>query len=201
MTVVTRKSGRFGFGSLASLFASPSGKGKIAYGAGRFQDAARHWRRAAGRGDPEAAFRVGELYERGEGVRRSVGDAAHWYRKAAERGHVTAQGRLGRMLLSGDSHHAEGRWAWFAEQRAADSARSVSEALFPQGRTLAADPQEALHWLTSAADGGDEEAAVRLGAVHYTGVGGVRDFEAARKRFLQGAVAGLPGGQFGLGDL
>lgn len=44
-----------------------------------------HWvREAAGRGDAEAAMKLGESYMKGEGVEKNEEEALEWFRKAAE---------------------------------------------------------------------------------------------------------------------
>ena len=53
-------------------------------------------RTMAEKGDPDAQFRLGELYEEGDIVDRDLDTAIESYRKAAEQGHVR---RFGRTLL------------------------------------------------------------------------------------------------------
>ena len=50
-------------------------------------------------GDPEAAYRLGQVYVRGAGRKEDLIEAAHWFRKAAEAGHAPAQ--LGLATLYG----------------------------------------------------------------------------------------------------
>src|SRR5579859_8081661 len=80
---------------------SPFQRGTAEYERGAYVDAFYAWKQAARSGSAEAAFRIGELYVRGEGVLRSLPDAAAWYEKAAEAGHIDAQLQLGLMLLRG----------------------------------------------------------------------------------------------------
>ena len=49
----------------------------------------------AERGQEEAQYRLGTLYENGQGVEKSLEEAKKWYRKAAERNHDGAQNNLG----------------------------------------------------------------------------------------------------------
>ena len=53
-------------------------------------------------GEAEAAYRIGLLYVKGEGVVRSVPDAAIWYERAARLGNVEAQFQLGLIFLQGE---------------------------------------------------------------------------------------------------
>ena len=76
-------------------------RGGAAYAGRRFFSALRRWRAAHSAGSSEAAFRIAELYVKGEGVQRNLAEAVKWYREAAGRGHAEAQFRLGLILLNG----------------------------------------------------------------------------------------------------
>ena len=52
-------------------------------------------------GSKQAQLRLGELYERGEGVLQSFVEAVRWLRRAAEQGSVPAMRRLGEIYLTG----------------------------------------------------------------------------------------------------
>src|ERR1700733_12778889 len=80
---------------LRSRFRRPSRlslceRGKDRYRDGRYLDAFQIWQEAAKSGSAEACYRIGRLYERGEGVLRSVPDSAAWFRRGAEGGHADA---------------------------------------------------------------------------------------------------------------
>jgi len=72
-----------------------------AYAKGRKADAAAMWRALAEGGSEPAQLRLGQIYERGEGVLQNFVEAARWFRSAAEQGSVIAQARLGEMYLTG----------------------------------------------------------------------------------------------------
>jgi TPR repeat protein/CHAT domain-containing protein len=54
----------------------------------------------AERGDAEAQFNLGLMYQKGEGVAQNDVEAAKWFRKAAEQGHAAASGSLGWLLIT-----------------------------------------------------------------------------------------------------
>src|SRR5690242_20971984 len=56
-----------------------------------------HWHPLAEQGDADAQFRLGVMYESGQGVPRSDAEAIKWYRKAAEQDDAVAQFNLGIM--------------------------------------------------------------------------------------------------------
>lgn len=53
------------------------------------------------RGDAEAQFLVGVLYENGSGVEQNDTKAAEWFEKSAKQGHMDAQYNIGLMYASG----------------------------------------------------------------------------------------------------
>src|SRR5437763_10405072 len=63
--------------------------------------ALRRYREAAEQGLAEAQFRVGLMYENGQGVARDDGEALRWYRKAAGQAHLKSQSNLARMYSEG----------------------------------------------------------------------------------------------------
>jgi TPR repeat protein len=53
------------------------------------------------RGDSEAQFLVGSIYEQGNIVEQDIKKAAFWYEKSAEQGHVDAEVNIGIMYARG----------------------------------------------------------------------------------------------------
>jgi hypothetical protein len=69
---------------------------------------AARYQEEAKRGDAEAQYNLGVLYEMGKGVPIDRTEAMIWLRKAAEQGHANAQSSLGGMYLyAGDNAQAE----------------------------------------------------------------------------------------------
>lgn len=58
-------------------------------------------RTAAGSGDADAAFRLGQMFALGLGCAQDDALAVRWYRAAAQRGHPQAQCNLGFMFGTG----------------------------------------------------------------------------------------------------
>jgi TPR repeat protein len=65
-----------------------------------YGEAAKWYRRAAGRGNAAAQFHLGLLYEHGQGVPQDYWEAAKWYLAAAEQGNFPARYGLG-LLYAG----------------------------------------------------------------------------------------------------
>ena len=55
------------------------------------------FRKAAEHGNAEGQYRLGGLYDRGEGVKQDSSEALKWYRKAADQDYALARDRLHQM--------------------------------------------------------------------------------------------------------
>lgn len=71
---------------------------------------------AALRGDKEAQFQAGVMFERGIGTDENQSQAAKWYEKAAIQGHMDAQYNIGIMYASGRGVEQNNQFAmmWLA---------------------------------------------------------------------------------------
>jgi len=76
--------------------------GVDAYNSGNYATALRELRPLAEQGDPRAQFRLGSLYENGDGVPRDFAKARLWYEKAAAQGEAKAQFYLGIQSAYGE---------------------------------------------------------------------------------------------------
>jgi len=56
----------------------------------------------AERGNPQAQYRLGMLFDQGLGVAKNLVEASEWYRKAAVQGYALAQYNLGDMYYKGE---------------------------------------------------------------------------------------------------
>jgi len=70
---------------------------------------------AAEQNDPRAQYRLGVMFDRGEGVEQNSGEALKWYRLAAEREYADAEYNLGLMYYFGEGVPQDFREAtrWF----------------------------------------------------------------------------------------
>ena len=78
-----------------AVFAQNYDTGLNAYNSGDFTTALEVWKIVAERGDADAQFGLGYMYDNGEGVLQDYEEAAKWYRKAAEQGNAYAQYNMG----------------------------------------------------------------------------------------------------------
>jgi len=103
---------------------------------GDYQAAVARWYAFAQQGDPDSAYRLGQAYERGQGVSRDLRQADYWYHMAASEG-------------SGPAAYALGLQAENTER--------------PDG--LPQDPDAAIGWYRQALATGDPRARERLAAL------------------------------------
>ena len=69
-------------------------EGMAAYEQGDYETALKEFRPLAEQGDADAQFKLGTMYNRGEGVPQDHAEALKWYRRAADQGHDVAQYNL-----------------------------------------------------------------------------------------------------------
>ncbi|OGW49002.1 MAG: hypothetical protein A2V62_05915 [Nitrospirae bacterium RBG_19FT_COMBO_58_9] len=117
----------------------------------------------AEKGDAEAQFNLGLLYDRGQGVRKDKSEALRWYRLAATQGDTFAQNALGDNYWEGtgvpkDDTEAVRWWRLAAEKGFAPAQHSLGKLLAGGGQGVPSDKVQAYTWLLLAAAQGDEEA-------------------------------------------
>jgi len=93
--------------ALSALFCSTAAvaglkEGYAALSKKDYVTAANEYRPLAERGDPEAQYRIGRMYEFGNGYPQDKAQGIAWIRKAAAQGHVDAEQELGVVYATGD---------------------------------------------------------------------------------------------------
>mgnify|MGYP001156541706 CR=1 FL=1 len=91
-------------------------EGMSAYTSGDFDGAAREFKPLAQKGDKDAQYVLGMLYEEGQGVPRDDVEAAYWYARSAEQGYVDAYFALGQLFVhrKGERQDRLGAHHWFS---------------------------------------------------------------------------------------
>ena len=89
-----------GSASIASA-RSDQERGWAAYERGDYSLAAELIRPYAEQGDPEAQFKLGRMFQEGQGVSKDYAEAVKWYRLSAASGQPFAQNNLGVMYKNG----------------------------------------------------------------------------------------------------
>ncbi len=164
--------------------------------AGSFEEATvSDWcRRAAGVGDASGLYRMGLLYLIGLGVPKNT-DQAYAFCAAAQLRDVQVPAKF--CLASIVEEQARAASATLADRRRSALSPSTSTLATQAGvssrdmcdRTFTAigaafDPVAVTKWCSEAAQGGDPAALQRMGLMHLTGLGGVRDLDLAERDCL-----------------
>lgn len=168
--------------------------GRRAYQAGDYFVALENWLPLAEEGDPDAAFGMGMLYERGYGLGRSAPEAASWYRRAAVAGHAGAAYNLGNLYRKGDGVPRDTAEAVRWWRKAADGGLPQAQinlgVAYQKGDGVAKDEAAAFAWYARAAEGGDPAGMFYFGVAHENGVGTPPDLAAAVGWYRKAAEAG-----------
>jgi uncharacterized protein len=91
-----------GIRQIPSVARADAAAGSAAFERGDYVRAMAEWASAAQRGDSDAAFGLGMLYERGDGdLQQDYRQADRWYERAAEQGNIGAEYRLALIWSAG----------------------------------------------------------------------------------------------------
>jgi localization factor PodJL len=130
-------------------------------------DAVKFLSQAAEKGQAVAQYRLGTLYERGQGVAADPAKAAHWYEMAANQGNRKAMHNLAVSYASGANggkkNMAEAA-RWFAKAAAlglSDSQFNLA-VLYERGDGVPQSLLDAFKWYSIAATAGDSESKQRM---------------------------------------
>lgn len=159
---------------LVSLLISPVSaqdyvKAFNAYLRGDYELAQREFRPLAERGNVLAQYKLGLMYNRGEGVRRDFGEAVRWFHRAASQGYAPAQRSLGIKYEKGqgvERNYGEAvRWYRYGAEQGDAGAQYRLGRLYVLGRGIRRDFTEAVAWFNLAAGQKIEDAATARDAV------------------------------------
>jgi len=129
-------------------------------------DAVKFLTQAAQKGQAVAQYRLGTLYERGQGVPADGAQAAHWYEMAANQGNRKAMHNLAVAYaggIGGKKNMAEAA-RWFAKAAAlglSDSQFNLA-VLYERGDGVPQSLLDAYKWYSIAAATGDSESKQRI---------------------------------------
>ena len=170
--------------ALAALFVSGSSVAGLNEGldALRNQDfatAAKELRPLAEKGDAEAQYRIGLMYNYGKGYPQDRKQGLAWLRKSATQGHVAAQQELGVIYVNGEGVPKDDKEAvsWF--RKAADQGNPAAQynlgLMCAKGAGLPLDNPQAIAWFRKSAAQGFQIAQFKLGVAYENGEGVPKD--------------------------
>ena len=176
-----------------------------AFNRGDYKTARKLLLKEAERGHAEARYKLGFMYDRGDGVDQDFETAHKYYKLAAEQDYAMAQNNLGAMYKYGDGVPQDYMEAekWFklaAEQGLADAQDNLG-CMYRDGHGVPQDFEEAVKWFSLAAEQGDAKAQGNLGLMYVYGRGVPQNYKTAHKYLMLAANKGLATAQYCLGIL
>lgn len=179
----------FYFSVLSAPHAETLEKALEAYDFKEYQDASKWLQPWAEKGQVEAQYRLGTLYENGQGVEKSITEAKKWYRKAVAQNHTRARRRLeaieGKLSAPGGESVALKWYQDLADQGEPDAQYNLGF-MYETGFSVPKDNGRAAQWYERAAEKKNVPAQLRLGLMYLSG-NGVKQSEILAAKWLQAA--------------
>jgi TPR repeat protein len=176
--------------------------GRVLWGAGRYDEAARQFEAARAGGNPWGSLGLGSACAAGRGVAQDGARALRLFREA-EAGGVPAWSNIGWLHEFGVGVAADANEAATWYRRGADAGDLDAYDGLMRLALKANPPRvaEGLEWARKAAERGSVEGQYALGTLHLTGSGVPKDEAAAARWYEKAARAGLPDAMYQLGLL
>jgi TPR repeat protein len=144
-----------------------------------YATAIKEYRPLAERGNAEAQYRIGRMYEFGQGYPQDKAQGIAWVRKAAAQNHADAQQELGVIYATGDGVKQDDvqAVAWFrkAATQGEPTAQYNLGLLYAKGQGVEKDFAQAIAWWRKSAAQGNADAQFKLGVVYHTGQAVAKD--------------------------
>jgi TPR repeat protein len=123
----------------------------------------------AKQGNPEAQFKVGEMYETGTGVKQDKREAIYWTIRSANQKHETARFKLLYWDLEKQGLNADNKTRLEELNNKAKQGNAQAQyylgRIYAHGVGIHKNPDVAITWLNKAASAGVLEAELELAAV------------------------------------
>lgn len=169
---------------LAALIAAPFtanaglNEGLAAYDRAEYATALKELTPLADKGNAKAQYRLGKMFNLGQGVPPDKKEAARWFHMAAQQGLAEAQGALGYLCLVGEGVSQNNdlalEWTRKAARQGDATAQFNLSVMYGEPFGIKKNPAESLKWLRKAADQRHVEALNALGSLYEKGQAGVK---------------------------
>ncbi|MFK8105162.1 MAG: hypothetical protein AB8G15_21800 [Saprospiraceae bacterium] len=169
---------------------------------GNTKEAIKQWKIAAKKGDQDAQFYLGALFQQ-IGNEESLAESIYWYEQAAGQGNPKALTNLGHIYQKGIGVTVDLKKAMDYYQKAAmlkdERAQANLGNMYQNGLGVTVDYEKAFHWNTKAAKKNVAAAQVNLGLVYRNGLGKKIDYQQAFDWFTKAANQSDAAGQLNIG--
>ena len=163
----------------------------------------------AKKGDVEAQFKLGELYEQGsDTIHPSLVEAGRWYEKAAAKGHTLSRNKLAVLYYHGlgkykkDPVKAMGLFEKSASENNSNAMFMLGRIYMEGAEGIQRDLKKGTDLIQSAALAGNEYAMDDLGVMYYTGTQFIsRDRGQAYLWYLRAATKGYTPAMVHIGSM
>ncbi len=169
----------------------------------------------AQKGNGEALFMLGNIYDKGQGVPANYPLAKEYYEQAARRNHASAQNKLGMIYLDAAQAEKDKKNTKKAEEYLATALEYLERAaknshmtanlmlglLYSNGEKLKKNSEKAAYYYEKAAKKGSAAAQYALASLYHEGKDLVRDSKKALAWAQKAAQQGLAEAQFLLGEM
>lgn len=163
---------------------------------GNLLQAAEIYQECANRRSAIAAYKLGEMYERGQGVKKNDNIALSWYGIAAKLGNADAQYWLGGMYYYGQgaavqNYELAARWFGAAAKQGQRDAQFALGKMYEKGKGVTQiDESVAAQLYYKAATQGHKDAQFALGQMYEQGRGVEKDKSKAVRLYRSAASLG-----------
>jgi len=144
-----------------------------------FATAAKELRPLAERGDAEAQYRIGLMYEFGKGYPQDKLQGIVWFKKSAAQNHADAQTELGIIYAIGDGVKQDDALAVAWLQKGATQGNATAQynlgLWYAKGQGVKRDIAKAIEWMRKAGAQGMPVAQWKLGVAYENGEGVKKD--------------------------
>ncbi|WP_367849082.1 tetratricopeptide repeat protein [Rhodoferax sp. WC2427] len=151
-------------------------EGLAAYDKAEYSTALKELTPLAEKGNAQAQYRLGKIFNLGQGLPPDKKEAAKWFHMAAQQGLAEAQGALGYLCLVGEGVSQNSdlalEWTRKAAQQGNATAQFNLSLMYGEAFGLHKNPVESKKWLRKAADQRHVEALNALAADYAKGKDG-----------------------------
>ena len=146
-----------------------------AYQSQKYKDAYRICEPLANKGDPDAQYILGRLYEEGDVIKKNYAMALQWYKKSAAQNHVAGQYYTAHMYYEGlgvaKDYKQAYAWTVKAAKQQFIPAYYNLGLMYQYGDGVKKNENEAFKWYQKAALAGDAAAQFAYGVFLLQGKG------------------------------
>ena len=157
------------------------------------------------KGDANAQFKLGYMYDKGQGIKQDYQKAFELYTKSAKQGNDKAQFNLGTLYRLGHGVERDVKktvkWYTKSAKQGNPDAQNELGFLYEAGKSVKQDYKKALKWYTKAAEQNYVFAQHNMGEMYQLGKGVEQDCNKAIEWHTKAAEQGLTSSQYTIGEI